>query len=45
MFTGIYRVFAGKSECSDFKIVGFTSMFAFNINSEEVLFIDFAGKL
>ena len=45
MFTGIYGVFAGKSECRDFRIAGFTCMSAFSINSVGVLFMDFAGKL
>ena len=45
MFTGVYRVFAGKSECRDFRIAGFTCMSAFSINSVGVPFMDFAGKL
>jgi hypothetical protein len=45
MFTGIYRVFAGKLECRDFRIAGFTCMSAFSINSVGVPFMDFAGKL
>ena len=45
MFTGIYGVFAGKSECRDFRIAGFTCMSAFSINSVGVPFMDFAGKL
>ena len=45
MFTGVYRVFAGKSECRDFRIAGFTCMYAFSINSVGVPFMDFAGKL
>ena len=44
MFTGIYGVSAGKLEYRDFKIAGFTCMSAFNINSEGVPFMDFAGK-
>jgi hypothetical protein len=45
MFTRIYRVFAGKSECRDFSIAGFTCISAFSINSAGVPFMDFAGKL
>jgi hypothetical protein len=45
MFTGVYRVFAGKSKCRDFRIAGFICMYAFSINSVGVLFMDFAGKL
>ena len=45
MFTGIYMVFAVKSECRDFRIAGFTCMSAFSINSVGVLFMEFAGKL
>jgi hypothetical protein len=45
MFTGVYRVSAGKSECRDFRIAGFTCMSAFSINSVGVSFMDFAGKL
>ena len=45
MFTGIYGVFAGKSECRDFRIAGFTCMSAFSINSVGVPFMDFAGKV
>ena len=45
MFTGIYGVFAGKSECRDFIIAGFTCMSAFTINGVGVPFMDFAGKL
>jgi hypothetical protein len=45
MFTGIYGVFAGKWECRDFRIAGFTCMSSFNINSVGVPFMDFAGKL
>ena len=45
MFTGICGVFAGKSECRDFRIAGFTCMSAFSINSVGVPFMDFAGKL
>ena len=45
MFTGMYRVFAGKSECRDFRIAGFTCMSAFSINSVGVPFMDFVGKL
>ena len=45
MFTGVYRVFTGKSECRDLRIVGFTFIHAFSINSVGVPFMDFAGKL
>jgi hypothetical protein len=45
MFTGIYGVFVGKSECRDFRIAGFTCMSAFSITSVGVPFMDFAGKL
>ena len=27
IFTGVYRVFSGKSECRDFRIAGFTCMY------------------
>ena len=45
MFTGIYRGPAGKLECGDFRIAGFTCISAFSINSVGVPFMDFAGKL
>ena len=45
MFTGIYGVFAGKLECMDCRIAGFTCMSAFSIDSVGVPFMDFAGKL
>ena len=45
IFTGVYRVFSGKSESRDFRIAGFTCMSAFSINSVGVPFMDFAGKL
>ena len=45
MFTGIYGVFTGKSECRDFMIAGFTRMSGFSINSVGVPFMDFAWKL
>ena len=45
MFTGIYGGPAGKLECGDFRIVGFTCISAFSINSVGVPFMDFAGKL
>jgi hypothetical protein len=45
MFTGIYGVFVGKSECRDFRIAGFTCMSAFSINSVVVPFMNFEGKL
>ena len=37
--------FTGKSECRDFRIVGFTCVSAFSINSVDVPFMVFAGKL
>ena len=45
MFTGIYGGPAGKLECGDFRIAGFTCISAFCINSVGVPFMDFAGKL
>ena len=45
MFTGIYGGPAGKLECGDFRIAGFTCISAFSINSVGVPFMDFAGKL
>ena len=45
MFTGIYGDSAGKLECGDFRIAGFTCISAFSINSVGVPFMDFAGKL
>ena len=45
MFTGVYRVFMGKSEWRDFRIAGFTCVSAFSINSVGVPFMDLAGKL
>ena len=45
MFTGIYGGPAGKLECRDFRIAGFTCISAFSINSVGVPFMDFAGKL
>ena len=45
MFTGIYGVFAGKSECRDFRIAGFTCMSEFSINSVGDPFRNFVGKL
>ena len=45
MFTGIYGGPAGKLECGDFRIAGFTCIPAFSINSVGVPFMDFAGKL
>ena len=44
MFTGIYGGPAGKLECGDFRIAGFTCISAFSI-SVGVPFMDFAGKL
>ena len=45
IFTGIYGGPAGKLECGDFRIAGFTCISAFSINSVGVPFMDFAGKL
>ena len=45
MFTGICGGPAGKLECGDFRIAGFTCISAFSINSVGVPFMDFAGKL
>ena len=43
MFTGVYKVFSGKSVCRDFRIAGFTCVSAFSINSVGVSFMVFAG--
>ena len=45
LITGIYGVFAGKWECTDFRIAGFICISAFSINSVGVPFMDFVGKL